>query len=115
MIREAVKEDIPQIQVVRNAVKENRLSDPRLVSDNDCLDYLTRRGKGWVSLHNDKITGFAIADLEENNIWALFLLPEYEGQGIGKKLHFAMMEWYFRQGKDEVWLSTAPATRAEYF
>ena len=46
--REATVTDIPQIQRVRNAVKENVLSDPALVSDTDCIDYITRRGKGWV-------------------------------------------------------------------
>jgi hypothetical protein len=31
--REARLEDIPQIQIVRNAVKENTLSDPNLVTE----------------------------------------------------------------------------------
>ena len=33
--REAAIRDIAQIQFVRNAVKENRLSDPALVPDKD--------------------------------------------------------------------------------
>ncbi len=48
MLREARIEDIPQIQRVRNSVKENILSDPSLVSDADCEEYITKRGKGWV-------------------------------------------------------------------
>ena len=47
-IREAKIEDIPQIQWVRNAVKENMLSDPGLVTDDDCRLFITERGKGWV-------------------------------------------------------------------
>jgi hypothetical protein len=35
-IREARVEDITQIQRVRNSVKENTLSDPNLVTDQDC-------------------------------------------------------------------------------
>ena len=44
--RVAEIKDIPQIQVVRNLVKENRLSDPELVPDSDVQDYITRRGRG---------------------------------------------------------------------
>lgn len=48
IIREALIEDIGQIQAVRNAVKENPLSNPNLVTDEDCRIFLTERGKGWV-------------------------------------------------------------------
>lgn len=34
--REATLQDIPQIQIVRYSVKENVLSDPGLVTDEDC-------------------------------------------------------------------------------
>ena len=115
LFREAVITDIPQIQIVRNSVKENKLSDPALVPDKDCEEYMTVRGKGWVCEIEGTIVGFAIADLKENNIWALFLLPEYEGQGIGKKLHGIMLDWYFTQTKETLWLGTAFNTRAEKF
>lgn len=35
ILREAKIADISQIQIVRNVVKENRLSDPALVPDKD--------------------------------------------------------------------------------
>lgn len=114
-IREAGIEDIPQIQVVRNAVKENTLSDPGLVTDEDCREFITKRGKGWVCELNHEIIGFSIADLQDNNIWALFLKPEFERQGIGQKLHHIMLDWYFDQTTSPVWLGTAPGTRAEIF
>ena len=60
--REATIEDITQIQIVRNSVKENQLSDPALVTDTDCEEFMTIRGKGWVCEADDKIVGFAIAD-----------------------------------------------------
>ena len=40
IFREAQIEDIPQIQVVRNSVKENILSNPDLVPDKDVEDYI---------------------------------------------------------------------------
>lgn len=113
--REATIDDIPQIQVVRNLVKENQLSNPALVSDKDCEEFLTVRGKGWVCEVDGKIVGFSIADLVGNNIWALFLDPQYEKKGIGRILHNLMMDWYFAQTMDTAWLSTSPKTRAENF
>ena len=115
IIREANVNDIKQIQVVRNSVNENKLSNPNLVTDDDCIEFITQRGKGWVCEIDGRIVGFSIADLKENNIWALFLSPEFEGKGIGKLLHDIMLDWYFAQTKIPIWLGTAPKTRAEHF
>lgn len=115
IFREARIDDIPQVQIVRNSVKENVLSNPALVSDDDCKEFITERGKGWICETDNKIVGFAIVDLKENNIWALFILPEYEQKGIGKQLHTIMLDWYFEQTQQTVWLGTSPNTRAELF
>lgn len=115
IIREAKVEDIPQIQVVRNSVKENTLSNPNLVTDKDCEEFMTVRGKGWVCEIDGKIAGFSIVDLKDNNIWALFVDPDFEKKRIGKKLHDIMLDWYFTQTKENVWLGTSPNTRAELF
>jgi GNAT superfamily N-acetyltransferase len=112
--RTATRDDIPGMQVVRNAVKENMLSDPALVKDADYIPFLESHGRGWVAIDAERIVGFAIADLEEENVWALFLLPEWEGHGIGTDLQKRMLDWYFTQ-KEFVWLGTAPGTRAERF
>lgn len=115
IFREAKIDDIKQIQIVRNSVLENTLSNPELVTDKDCEEFLTIRGKGWVCEIENQIVGFSIVDLKENNIWALFLRPEFEKKGIGKQLHNLMLDWYFDQTKDKVWLGTSPNTRAENF
>ena len=115
IFREAVINDIKQIQVVRNSVKENVLSNPSLVTDKDCEEYMTIRGKGWVCEIEDQIVGFAIADLKENNIWALFIDPQFERKGIGRELHRMMLDWYFSQSRETIWLGTAFDTRAEKF
>ena len=114
-IRPAIISDIPGMQIVRLAVKENVLSNPNLIPNDAYIPFITIHGKGWVSESDNKITGFAIADLEKENIWALFVLPEYEGRGIGKDLQKIMLDWYFNTGKDYVWLGTSPGTRAERF
>lgn len=113
--RQAIPEDIPQIQIVRNSVKENQLSNPNLIPDNLVEEFITKRGKGFVCEKDDKIVGFSIVDFVENNVWALFLLPEFEGKGIGKKLHQLMLDEYFSKTKETIWLSTEANSRAETF
>lgn len=115
IFREATITDIPQIQKVRLAVKENVLSNPDLVTDADCVEFLTQRGKGWVCEIDHQIVGFAIIDMKDHNVWALFLDPDFEKKGIGKQLHDRMMDWYFQQTTTSVWLGTSPKTRAENF
>jgi hypothetical protein len=68
IIREAKIDDIKQIQIVRNSVTENTLPDSNLVTDEDCEEFITVRGKGWVCEMDNQIVGFAIADLKGNNI-----------------------------------------------
>jgi len=113
--REATIDDIPGMQRVRQCVQENKLSDPSLVKDNDYVAYLTTKGKGWLCEADGQIVGFAIADLQEHNIWALFVDPAYEQKGIGKRLHDTMLNWYFAKTPVTVWLGTAPDTKAERF
>jgi len=115
IFREAITSDIPQIQVVRNSVKENMLSDPALVPDKDVEDYIHNRGKGWICEIDNIIVGFAIVSVTDHNVWALFIQPGYDKKGIGKKLHDEMMNWYFSQTDTTIWLGTAPDTRAERF
>ncbi|QIL77577.1 GNAT family N-acetyltransferase [Hymenobacter sp. HDW8] len=115
LYREAQVADIPQYMAVRMAVKENQLSNPDRVTEQDNIDYLTRRGKGWVCEADGQIVGFAIADLQDHSIWALFVHPNYERQGIGRQLQTIMLDWYFNQTQHPVWLSTSPGTRAEEF
>ena len=115
MIRQAFVNDIPQIQFVRNAVKENTLSDPGLVPDADVEDYILRRGRGWVWEEAGRIIGFSIVSVSDQNVWALFVEPGQDKKGIGRALHDMMMDWYFSQTDQPIWLSTSPGTRAEGF
>ncbi len=114
-IRQAVAIDIPQIQIVRNLVKENMLTDPSKVTNEDCRDYIENRGRGWVCEIEGKITGFSIISLTDNNVWALFVHPHFERGGQGRKLHDTMMDWYFDKTNETAWLTTSPGTRAEQF
>ena len=113
--REAEIKDIPEMHVIRISVKENVLSNPDLITTKDYEDYLIIKGKGFVCEVNNKIVGFSIVDLIGKNVWALFIDPAYEGKGIGRKLHDLMLDWYFSQTTETIWLGTEPKTRAASF
>ncbi len=115
LIRTAEHIDILQILAVRNAVTENKLSNPNSITPSDVAELIFERGKGWVCEIDQQIVGFSIVDLQNHNVWALFLRPEFEQQGIGKKLHDTMLNWYFGQTKRTIWLGTLPQTRASMF
>jgi ribosomal protein S18 acetylase RimI-like enzyme len=115
IFRRATQEDILAIQVVRNAVKENVLSDPSVISNAAYIPYLEERGMGWVCSIKNQIVGFAILDHQEKNVWALFVLPDFEGRGIAQELQRIMLKEYFAHTQEAIWLGTAPYTRAENF
>ena len=115
LIREAQLVDIALMSVVRLAVKENILSNPTLVTYDDYVDHLSRRGKGWVAEVANHLVGFVIVDLLGCNVWALFVDPAYEGQGIGRALHDTMLAWYFQQTTESLELGTGRGTRAAAF
>ena len=115
MIRVATMNDYPQLHRIRIAVKENRLSDPSRITRQDYESFLSQKGRGWVHTIHSIITGFVIIDLEDHNIWALFVDPVYEGRGIGRQLHDTMLNWYFGEYQATLWLSTSPGTKAEAF
>ena len=114
-VRHATIHDISSMHQIRVSVKENVLSNPSLITEEDYKEYITRRGKGWVCQEEGRIVGFAIIDLQEHNVWALFVHPDHEKKGIGKKLQEQMMHWYFLQTDKPVWLSTEPGSKAEAF
>lgn len=115
IFRQATTADIPELMRVRMAVKENRLSNPGLVTAKDCEDYLVNRGRGWVCERGNRVLGFAIVDLLDHSVWALFVEQGYEGKGIGRKLHDDMLNWYFSKTGNTIWLTTGAHTRAATF
>ena len=113
-LRIASRDDVRGIQRVRRSVRENRLTS-RIISDDEVVDYLEKRGRGWVVEQDGRVVAFAIGDRETGNIWALFVDPGHEGRGHGRRLHDAMIAWLWSCGLTRLWLSTQPATRAQRF
>lgn len=114
-LRLATTADIDAMHTVRMAVRENRLTDPARVTADDYRRMIEELGRGWVYESGEGILGFGILDLSERSIWALFVDPRSERQGIGSALLHAMVEHAFEAGREPLWLTTTPGTRAERF
>lgn len=114
-IRSATEADIPEMHRIRMAVRENRLIDETLVQPVHYEGMLRGKGRGWVAEIDGRVAGFAIADLSSSSIWALFVDPELEGRGIGRRLHDVMLDSLFVDGAETLFLGTDEGTRAERF
>lgn len=113
-VREMRSDDVVEAHRIRLRVRENRLSDPSVVTEQDYHSFMAGDTKSWVCTLNDEIAGFAMVDVTKRNLWALFVAPEHEFKGVGRSLHDTMLEWYFTRA-DLLRLSTAPDTRAAAF
>jgi GNAT superfamily N-acetyltransferase len=112
--REARLDDEDAIFTIRLSVRENVLRDPSRVTHADYVAYVSEIGKGWVAERDGAIVGFAFAN-RSGLIWALFLRPGEEGQGIGKQLLQLCVTWLRTIGVRKAFLDTGPGTRAEEF
>lgn len=100
---------------IRLMVTENVLRDPSKITLQMYHDYLERDGRAWVAEIDRKLIGFSYAAHHDNSIWALFVDPEYEGLGAGKKLLKLACDYLSARGASSVRLSTTVNTRADRF
>jgi GNAT superfamily N-acetyltransferase len=99
---------------VRLAVRENRLTSSA-IREAHYLPAIEVTGRGWVVEVDGAIVAFAIGNAQTGNIWALFVDPDHERRGYGRRLHDVMVEWLFSRGLETLWLTTGPNTRAQGF
>lgn len=102
------------MHMVRLAVRENELRSAA-VTEASYVPAIEETGRGWVIETDGAIVAFAVGNRFTGNIWALFVHPEHEGNGHGRRLHDVMLAWLFAQGVEVAWLSTEPGTRAQRF
>jgi GNAT superfamily N-acetyltransferase len=115
VLRIATVTDIEAMHRVRLSVQENVLRDPNRATYAHYVRYLGPDGRGWVHERDGRIVGFGIADRSSRSIWALFVLPDFQGRGIGRKLLEVTTAWLFEIGTGPVRLTTQAGTRAESF
>lgn len=113
-IRRAVQSDVARIMGIRHSARENRLSDPNLVTADDCAEFI-ERSEIWVWEEDGAVQAFAAGDIRDGWIWALFVASEFEGRGVGRALLSMACETLRHAGYMVANLNTAAGTRAERF
>jgi len=113
-IRPAAVADVAAMHRLRNKVRENRLSNPRRITEASYLPYIAA-GSAWVAEAEAGLVGFAAVDGPSKQVWALFVDPDAEGGGVGRALHHHMLRWAREQGIGRLSLTTGDGTRAAEF
>lgn len=117
-IRLANQGDINAIFDIRTSVQENHLSHDQLtemgITPEAIGQAILEAPCAWVAEVDGVPVGFSMADVEEGCVFAAFVLPEFEGLGLGRSL-MERAEAFLFQHHQTIWLETAEASRANGF
>jgi len=117
-LRPATAADIPVLFEIRLAVRENAASRGALtaggVTPRAVARMLANGAAAWIAGAG---AGFAMADARDGNLFALFVRPGQEGQGLGRALLRQAEAWLAGRGWRQAWLLTGadPSLRAQGF
>ena len=120
-VRPATRADIPAMFDVRTSVRENHLSLEGLerygITAASVEQMLESTMGAWVAEDGDRIVAFSMADRVNASVFAMFVRPEYEGRGLGRRLMYETESWLFAHGCEQIWLRTDrdPLVRANGF
>ncbi|KQB53929.1 GCN5 family acetyltransferase [Pseudomonas endophytica] len=117
-LRVAQFDDIDSIFDIRTRVKENHLSREQLtgmgITPDAIREAIAQAPCIWIAEVEGVRAGFSMADLQEGCVFAAFVLPEYEGRGLGRQLMDKAQTFLFER-YPTIWLETAEASRAYGF
>lgn len=117
-LRDAALADIETIFTIRTSVKENHLSREEMaelgITPQTVADIIAESPCIWLADVDGKPAGFAMAITEEACLFAMFVLPQFEGLGVGKLL-LKKAEAFLLAEHPTIWLETAASSRAATF
>ncbi|ATF92660.1 putative acetyltransferase [Cedecea neteri] len=117
-LRNAALADIETIFSIRTSVNENHLSREEMaemgITPQTVADIIAESPSIWLADVDGKPAGFAMAIAEEACLFAMFVLPQFEGQGVGKLL-LKKAEAFLLAEHPTIWLETAASSRAAAF
>jgi len=120
--RRAVPDDTPACIVLRGLTRENAFSVERLAALGITLEswqagIADGSLPGHVATEGGKIVGYCFGERETGEIAVLALLPEHEGQGVGRTLLNLVVAEFKSFGFDRLFLSCSadPASRSYGF
>lgn len=117
-IRLAVPGDVPGLFDVRTSVTENAMNQEEMqmlgITPEAITSMILASDCTWVATDDERIVGFSMIIPEDNCLFAAFVLPQFEGLGLGKKLvHIAEQALFTHSAT--IWLETGKHTRAAGF
>lgn len=117
-IRPATVGDVAAIFRVRTCVTENVLTLQELadlgVTPDAIAEAIRSAACVWVAEVQGEVVGFSMVEMDTACLFAAFVLPGYEGQGIGRDLVTAGEQALFREHA-LAWLETDGGSRAAGF
>ena len=117
-IRQALTSDVDGIFIVRTSVIENHLSREEMrqmgITETVVAGMLEQYRCAWVAVDNAAIVGLSMILPDEGCLFAAFVLPDYESQGIGRRLVIPAEEELFKR-HECIWLETEKNSRAVKF
>lgn len=112
-IRIATPDDVSILNRIRTSVRENHMSLEQMaaygITPEVIADLLRTTARGFIGSIDGVDAGIAIADGAEGNIFALFVLPDHEGRGLGRALLERAEAFLFKCGCEVAWLEAGAA------
>lgn len=117
-IRPAQLSDVEGIFTVRTSVAENHLSREKMremgINETTVSNMIEEDRCAWVATDDDEVVGFSMILREKGSLYGLFVLPAYEGRGIGRRLTKIAEQELFKH-HEVAWLETDKNSRAAKF
>jgi len=117
-IRPAQLSDVECIFTIRTSVAENHLSREEMqemgITESTVSNMIKESRCAWVATDDDKAVGFSMILREKGSLFGLFVLPDYEGRGIGRRLTEIAEQALFKH-HEVAWLETDKNSRAAKF
>ena len=90
LIRTATPDDVDTLCAIRTAVVQNHLSLEQMadlgITPQVLSDTLRAAPCGWIAEVDGQAAGFSMVDLDEGEVFAMFVLPSHEKLGLGRQL-----------------------------
>lgn len=117
----AQPDDVETLFEIRTSVVENYQSREEIaelgITPESVAKMLETDCCAWIAEIEERSIGFSIANVTEKTIVGMFVLPAFEGQGVGRALMQAAETWCWSKEIEEIWLLTGndPSLRAYGF